>query len=62
MLMQAMRKRNEAETDAPMMPPTDPTPARQLGATSVARQLTIELVVDVHAAVSLIQETTARLT
>lgn len=28
-MMQAMRKRNEAEIDAPMIPPTEPTPAQR---------------------------------
>jgi hypothetical protein len=28
MLRQAMRKRNEADTEAPMIPPTEPTAGR----------------------------------
>lgn len=51
MLMQAMRKRNEAEIDAPMIPPTDPTPAQGLELVDYLG-LTVQAVIDVDTGMS----------
>jgi hypothetical protein len=48
-----MRKRNEAEMEAPMIPPTEPTSGpvsdAAVDVTGVADKLTIELVVNIDA-------------